>query len=752
MTRVGLWYKLLCILCVITFAFSGMIVSGREIKVEIPPLPEPSLDEEQVAIVVLEERKTEDEIRAMLAPFKDMELRHVFTEVFSGFSVSGPVRELKELGGIQRISSISKAVSYATDGETSIPYIGATDVRGLYDAKDHRLTGEGVMVGVIDTGIDYQHPDLMRNYDGGRDVIDGDQDPMETTSQGRLNTFHGTHVAGVIAADGMMQGIAPKAKIKAYRALGPGGFGTTEQVIMAIELAIRDKVDILNLSLGTTVNGPDLPVSLALNKAVEKGIVAVTSNGNSGPNKWTVGSPGTSGKAISVGASTPPMKIPFMEFGANRNSLALQPLIGSTEWQTERTYEVEDVGLGTRKEEYGNVTGNLALVDRGEVTFTNKALFAQEAGAIGLLIVNNVEGDFVGNIEEFLDIPVAALSKEDGAKLRREMKNGTDEIRLHTKEVEDVLAGFSSRGPVTGNWMVKPDVLAPGVAINSTVPDGYMELQGTSMAAPHVAGAAALLKQAHPSWKPEQIKAALMNTAKPLVTKNGKPYAVYEQGAGRIQVVEAIETKSLVMPSALSFGKVQRVGGDRTKQAEVTVQNVSDQRQTYQFEAPDTEMIEWRFPASFSLDAGESKRVRVTAKLVDNNKSLYDGFVTLRSKEQTIELPYLLVAKEPDYPRVMGFDLGLAEEKDKWEYEVYLPGGAEEFGIALYDPDTLRFVGFLDWGRNIERGLLEREIPMDRVPFGDYHAFIFARKSKKEDVIEMEIALQQPVTRFHQHR
>jgi len=103
---------------------------------------------------------------------------------------------------------------------------------------------------------------------------------METTKVGA--TLHGTHVAGIIAANGRMQGVAPEADIYAYRALGPGGQGTTEQVIEAIERAVEDGVDIINLSLGNSVNGPDWPTSEALDKAVELGVVAVTSNGNSG--------------------------------------------------------------------------------------------------------------------------------------------------------------------------------------------------------------------------------------------------------------------------------------------------------------------------------------------------------------------------------------------------------------------------------------------------------------------------------------
>lgn len=147
--------------------------------------------------------------------------------------------------------------------------------------NDTSFTGKGVTVGVIDTGIDYEHPDLRANYSGGFDVVDLDDDPMETTEE--LPTLHGTHVAGIIAADGALQGVAPDAEILAYRALGPGGSGTSIQVIAAMEEAVRDEVDIINLSLGNTVNGPDYPTSKAVNEAAKQGVAVVVANGNDGP-------------------------------------------------------------------------------------------------------------------------------------------------------------------------------------------------------------------------------------------------------------------------------------------------------------------------------------------------------------------------------------------------------------------------------------------------------------------------------------
>ncbi len=252
----------------------------------------------------------------------------------------------------------------------------------MLDRNGERLTGKGVKVAVIDTGIDYDHPDLKRNYKGGYDVIDYDHDPMETVASQGPPTLHGTHVAGIIAANGQVKGVAPEADLYAYRALGPGGQGTTEQVIEAIEKAVEDGADVINLSLGNTVNGPDWPTSIALDRAVEEGIVAVTSNGNSGPKMWTVGSPGTSTKAISVGASAPPIKTPYVTIAGQDREVTLFPIGGTLPWALKRDFALIDVGYGVEKDWKNlNADGQIVLIKRGLIPFSEKAKLAHEAGA-----------------------------------------------------------------------------------------------------------------------------------------------------------------------------------------------------------------------------------------------------------------------------------------------------------------------------------------------------------------------------------
>ncbi|MFK9091555.1 S8 family serine peptidase [Bacillus salipaludis] len=721
-----------------------------------PPIPKPT--QNTIAIVLLEQPQSEQEINQLIRPYKDVKLRRVFHEAIDGFSIQASPETIAKMKEQKQILNVSPVTQYQVQTEESVKIIGIDAVRSFFDQKNERLTGKGITVGVIDTGVDYTHPDLKRNFAGGHDLVDNDRDPMETLAQGKA-TIHGTHVAGIIAANGKIKGVAPEAKIVAYRALGPGGGGTTEQVIAAIDQAIKDKVDIVNLSLGNDVNGPDLPISLALNRAVDKGIVAVAASGNSGPNVWTVGSPGTASKAISVGASTPTMEIPSLLIEGMREKIRLQPLEGSDQWAIDRTLELVDGGIG-RKSELKHVQGKIALIKRGTLTFSEKAKNALDEGAKAVLIYNNMSGGFMGNLDTQLTLPVGSLTKGDGVILQKELKKRSVTARVLVNEERDRLADFSSRGPVTGTWEIKPDIVAPGVAINSTVPGGYLSLQGTSMAAPHVAGACALIKQAHPDWTPEQIKAALMNTAKPLtgtakiqVKRNegnigeaaeSTYYRTYEQGAGRIQVDEAIKAGSLVSPSSIRFGKFSAEGDNH--KAHLHVENTSEKVQRYSFTIPkEADGLTWRFPLSFTLEPGQAKDI--TVELMVDPKvfkgKIHDGFLSLQAGSKTIQLPYLYVLEEPGYPRVMGFEFAEGDNPGEYRYEVYLPGGAEEFGIALFNPEDYRFVGFLDTLTNVKKGTIRKTIPAEELPAeGTYLVKVFAKKAGKEDFIEMMIGIE----------
>jgi minor extracellular serine protease Vpr len=299
---------------------------------------------------------------------------------------------------------------------------------------------------------------------------------------------------------------------------------------------------------------------------------------------------------------------------------------------------------------------------------------------------------------------------------------------------------------VTNTWAIKPDVVAPGVAIDSTVPGGYLALQGTSMAAPHVAGACALIKQAHPDWNPEKIKASLMNTATPLENEQHEKLKPNEQGTGRINVKDAIEAEVLVYPGSLTFGQYE-TNHPRTKKEEVlTFDNQSDRVQTIYFKTPKNESgIQWGLPQKVIIKPGDKERVTVGLDITPNriHPGIHQGWLQIEQKENLLEIPYIYVVDEPNYPRVMGFEFAYGDQPDAYKYQMYLPGGADEMGIALYDPDTMTFVGFLDWQRNVPRGVMEKEIKKEKLELktGIYKAIIFAKKGAREDQIEADILL-----------
>jgi len=307
----------------------------------------------------------------------------------------------------------------------SVPLIGADQVWQLQDSGGQYVTGKGITIAVIDTGVDYAHPDLGGclgpncKVAEGYDIVNNDADPMDDMG-------HGTHVASIAAGNGALKGVAPDAVIYAYKVLDNQGFGSRSWVIGGIDRALdpnqdgdlSDMANVMNLSLGGS-GDPDDPVSQAVDNAVKAGSIVAVAAGNSGPMLGTIGSPGAAREAITVGA-------------------------------------------------------------------TDKS---------------------------------------------------------------DLLAPFSSAGPVKWNNQVlmKPDIVAPGVNIcaarwDSLLPgyecfDGqHIAISGTSMAAPHIAGAIALLKQKNPGWTPQEVKWMLQQTAKNVGTN---PLLF---GAGRVDILKAVQT------------------------------------------------------------------------------------------------------------------------------------------------------------------------------------------------------------------
>ncbi len=622
--------------------------------------------------------------------FPGIDVIKTYDTLFQGIALKAPPEKLKKLQNISFIKTVHPVRTYETQHISSLDQLEDGQVVFPESLHDTTYTGKGVKVGIIDTGIDYHHPDLSANYKGGYDLVDLDEDPMETQGDQSVATSHGTHVAGIIAANGKLKGVAPEADIYAYRALGPGGVGSSVHVIAALEQAVKDGVDVINLSLGNSVNGPDYPTSMAVNRASDLGIAMVIANGNDGPDVWSIGAPATATNALSVGATTHERKAPSLDIGVNADDISLAEMHGSIPWELTKDYEIEDLN------DEADLVDKIAISERDDISFFEKAQKAEQAGAVALIIYN-YESDLIqGSIEgdEPIGIPVAIMPRADALHIQEQMLKETVYARSKYEQVNKQVAPFSSRGPVAVNWNIKPDILAPGTNIVSTVPGGYQAQQGTSMAAPHVAGGVALLKEAHPQWTNEQIIGALKTTANPVMTMDSEQENVMSQGMGDIDIQEAINTRTIIMNPLLSFGKTNNTYR-QSETIHVTIENTTTDDQHYYFSMPKHQPgLTWDLPQSFTVEAQERKDVPVTLHMTTQQlkEDIHQGMLTLNQGTEQYHLPYLFVNNTADYPRAMGLEFSMKMfDRDMYTYKLYVADDVEEISIQLYDPDTLLY-------------------------------------------------------------
>ncbi|MFB7139536.1 S8 family serine peptidase [Gottfriedia sp. NPDC056225] len=526
---------------------------------------------------------------------KSYKIMRSFKKAYSGVAMTLPANEVKKLLQSKAVKAVHKNATVtiepptkSEEGQGKEASLDSGAFLSVDKLHNEGYTGKGVKVAVIDTGIDYNHPDLKPAFKGGYDFVDNDNDPMETTyndwkksNQPQFNqsgsayyTEHGTHVSGTIAAQAQnlngpkVEGIAPDADLYVYRVLGPYGTGFEENIIAGIDQAVIDGMDVMNLSLGLQSNDPFSPTSTAINYAVLSGVVAVVSAGNSGPNAYTIGSPGAAALALTVGASSSPISV--VKYSGKLNGVNTNYTLSNLykDFTSElnvlngKSLEIVDLGDGLEAD-YANkdVKGKVAFVNTGTIGTQSKVVLAKKYGASVVIAYSNRPNEGPSNFvrEDQRFIPTFSMSYEEGLAMKDQLAAGKHTLTFQNyKETftdGDKLASFSSRGPTRENYDMKPEVTAPGVSVMSTVPAyvtnpddtsnyqfAYDRLSGTSMASPHVAGIAALLLQANPQLDPQDIKTILMNTAKPL----DGTYSVFEVGAGRVDPYRAIHTNTTI--------------------------------------------------------------------------------------------------------------------------------------------------------------------------------------------------------------
>ena len=437
--------------------------------------------------------------------------------------------------------------------ENSVPYIG-TEIPRM-DGID----GTGIKIAVIDTGVDFNHPDLFGwgpdgKVVGGYNFIDENQLPMDTNG-------HGTKVAGIIAADGNTLGVAHKAKILAYKVSEDGEGVSSELIGKAIEKAIEDKADIINISLG--VNKTNSKIDSAVNHAWDNGIFVVTAAGNDGPELKTIGSPGRNFESITVGATYNNMTSSLIAtLEIDENQYTVIPMVGSSKTQEPIIEKIVFGGFGKNSDlENLDVKDAILIVERGSdiegelLFFSIKEMNAAKAGAKALIVYNNQPGIFLGElIHEFSEpgytpqIPVVSIDREEGLEIIKTIERKSLGI-MNLFYNPDFIAHFSSRGPVSP-FYIKPDIVAPGAYINTTqINSSYNFTSGTSFAAPHVSGAAALLLQKNPELQNYEIKSLLVTTVQPVSNAYGQEFSLHESGSGRLDIANAYNANLIISPT-----------------------------------------------------------------------------------------------------------------------------------------------------------------------------------------------------------
>ena len=655
---------------------------------------------------------------------------------------------------------------------------------GLFDGEDglrsvEGLDGDGLVIGVIDSGITPEHPALQdtreadrpgtcrsswgettilgrwlcRRYrklpdvvafeppeDWNGECITGER--FETTDcnnkligarwyiegaqetgpihEGEIRSprdadGHGTHTATTAAGNrtsaslfgtlvGDLEGVAPKARIAAYKAcwLRPGATRAscnTSDLANAIDAAVADGVDIISYSVGSSLARTTAPDDLALLAATKAGVLAIVAAGNEGPNLGTIGSPAGGPWVLTAAASTRDgeSNVEAMEITAPpglAGKYAVKEAFFTPPLQDVDPIEaslvlVDDDDTSLDSGDTGSVAdgcqplvngdevdGNIAFLQRTGCRFDEMVKNAADAGAVAALVYNIAGDPIVMHGEsELSDIPALMLGQADANLILAEFDAGVDvtvvldkSFLLTSSDAGNEMAVFSARGPAPIPDILKPDLTAPGVNILagfspdsafSTPGENFAYLSGTSMSTPHIAGVAALLRQAHPEWPPSAIKSAMMTTARQDITSsNGlgnanpldfgsghivpnaalNPGLVYEVSNGEFDAYLADmsgQARNLNLPSIA----MSQLANSQTVTRRVT--NVSDEAGAYTVEiSPPPGMGVTVEPNSISLAPGQSTTFNVTVDYQSGPLDLWRyGSFTWRSESHDVFSP-----------------------------------------------------------------------------------------------------------------
>lgn len=710
--------------------------------------------------------------------------------------------EANAISKMPEVAFIEKEFTFQLDTDTGPQLIGAPAVwDGSAGAAEYE--GEGVVIGVLDTGVNTDHDSFaatggdgytvvnplgdgnyvgdcvadaslcnskligVRSYPSVTDVYD---DPVfggvTRPANGEDYDGHGSHTAStaggnvllnvpyvvpdVLAGDtsdgivtsytfDRMSGVAPHANIISYQVCLPGSNGDTHSgcsgaaILAGIDDAITDDVDVINYSIGPS-SGPlfspwTSSTEIGFLNAQAAGIFVATSAGNSGPAPSTTykaaawytsvaasnhGNAGVAGDDKSIGTfSGGDTAAPADISGGGLNGSFTGDIVYAGDF-TNPNDPGGDPAQCLEPFPAGTFTATQIVVcDRGAIARVAKGANAAAGGAGGFVLAN-IQGGATSIANDYYAVPGIHISAADGDLLKTWLSTGTGHQGTITAatltrgtNTPDQLAGFSSRGPNDLGGVITPQVSAPGVSVYAAysdeqpfkdqtgpAPADFSFLSGTSMASPHVAGAAALLTQAHPGWNVDQIRSALMMTSTTAVLKEDgtTPADFWDMGSGRIQVDQAINA-GLVMsethanyvaadpaiggnPSTLNVPSMANSNCAATCSWTRTFTAINDG--SYSLSVSDAAVsVE---PATLDVVAGESYSVTVTADVsaMATGTEMFDTLVMTVTGQPDLHLPIYLRVNNGAVPDAV--DMVAGRNDGSWNVE----------GIVSFPTDDLR--------------------------------------------------------------
>ncbi|MBS5936898.1 S8 family serine peptidase [Clostridium sp.] len=594
------------------------------------------------------DKKLIDEVKEAQKPIQEEaenktgeEVRHTYGNLINGFSMDLKRKDIEKVEEIEGIKSVSEARIYYPDMSTAKEFTQATTVW-----QDYGYKGEGLVVSVIDTGIDYKHKDMkltdaskakIKEADVNEEIgnffsdkvpygynfADGDNKVIDSSG-----SMHGMHVAGIVGANANdeevngnvgIQGVSPESQLLAMKVFSNNSEirgAYSDDIIAAIEKSVELNADIINMSLGSSAGYRNevAPEQVAIRNATDDGVICVVSAGNSTTSTapyiidgisdvGVVGSPGLAKDALQV-ASSENSSITLPALTGNIDGKEV--IIGYTQADVEplNIFKADEklslvfVNKGTVSDYSGkDLKGKVALIERGDISFAEKQIFAQDAGAVAAVIFNTTPDEYINMATDpSVTIPSIFINGSDGNLLKDNVDkvyiNFNDKVAVKENSAAEAMSEFTSFGPAP-NLEFAPQITGPGGNIYSTLNDDrYGSMSGTSMAAPHVAGATALIIEGlkdkgitlQGRELVEFVKKSIINTAKPLYeftpVREEIPYSPRRQGAGILQAKSAIDNRVLAVgkdnEATISLKEI----GEKTE-FEINLKNYSNRDEKY---------------------------------------------------------------------------------------------------------------------------------------------------------------------------